>query len=120
MKDDLIEIITSRLPQTNGRLTQPSCASLSCALARLSRMPTQMAARQRPRDQLSVVLPQSWSRLRVAWVELPEFELNSTLVERVATESTTVVTAFGLRLLYLVGRHTKPNNSVSVMSEIIP
>ena len=43
------------------------------------------------------------AELESTWVELPEFELNSTLVERVATESTTVVTPFGLRLLYLVG-----------------
>ena len=53
------------------------------------------------------------SQLGVTRVELPELQTQLNSVERVATESTTVVTAFGSPLPYLVRSHTKPNNSVS-------
>ena len=59
------------------------------------------------------------SQLGVTRVELPELRTQLNSMERVATESTTVVTAFGSPLPYLVRSHTKPNNSVSQRCRVV-
>ena len=79
-------------------------------------------ARQQ-RNAPVLVLPESWVNSGVAWVELPELANSTQLCwKELTTESTTVVTAFGWPLPYLVWSHTEPNkrvaSTVSSMSEI--
>ena len=64
-------------------------------------------------EELYISVAGELSQLGVTRVELPELRTQLNSVERVATESTTVVTAFGSPLPYLVRSHTKPNNVVS-------
>jgi hypothetical protein len=60
--------------------------------------------------QAQIVLPESRVNLELLELSYQSCKLYSTLEERVAMESTTVVTTFGLLVPYLGQGHTKPNN----------